>query len=133
MKEDTKLMIMAPVVANRKGEHSDLFESMQAQGFVRFRIQSGTHVAKIYEIDDLPKLKKTEKHTIDVVIDRVKVNPEIKQRLAESFEAALRLADGRALAVEMDAPPDGGTPTPTSLAAAPREHLRVEFDNIVRK
>ena len=57
---------------------------MQAQGFVRFRIQSGTHDAKIYEIDDLPKLKKTEKHTIDVVIDRVKVNAEIKQRLAES-------------------------------------------------
>ena len=106
---DTKLMILAPVVANRKGEHSDLFESMQAQGFVRFRIQSGTHAAKIYEIDDLPKLKKTEKHTIDVVIDRVKVNDEIKQRLAESFETALRLADGRAVALEMDrAAEDGG-------------------------
>jgi excinuclease ABC subunit A len=102
MPAETKLMILAPVVANRKGEHSDLFEAMQAQGFVRFRIQSGTHAAKIYEIDDLPKLKKTEKHTIDVVIDRVKVNPEIKQRLAESFETALRLADGRAVALEMD-------------------------------
>jgi excinuclease ABC subunit A len=102
MPEGTKLMILAPVVANRKGEHSDLFESMQAQGFVRFRIQSGTGNAKIYEIDDLPKLKKTEKHTIDVVIDRVKVNPEIKQRLAESFETALRIADGRAVAYEMD-------------------------------
>ncbi|HEY1044278.1 MAG TPA: excinuclease ABC subunit UvrA, partial [Telluria sp.] len=102
MEEGTKLMIMAPVVANRKGEHSDLFEGMQAQGFVRFRVQSGTGDAKIYEIDELPKLKKTEKHTIDVVIDRVKVNPEIKQRLAESFETALRLADGRAIALEMD-------------------------------
>src|SRR4051812_41846701 len=102
MPPETKLMILAPVVANRKGEHSDLFESMQAQGFVRFRIQSGTNAAKIYEIDDLPKLKKTEKHTIDVVIDRVKVNPEIKQRLAESFETALRLADGRAVALKMD-------------------------------
>jgi excinuclease ABC subunit A len=102
MPEGSKLMILAPVVANRKGEHADLFESMQAQGFVRFRIQSGTNGAKIYEIDDLPKLKKTEKHTIDVVIDRVKVNPEIKQRLAESFETALRLADGRAVALEMD-------------------------------
>src|SRR4051812_23272399 len=102
MPEATKLMILAPVVANRKGEHSDLFEQMQAQGFIRFRIQSGTHAAKIYEIDDLPKLKKTEKHTIDVVIDRVKVNPEIKQRLAESFETALRLADGRAVALDMD-------------------------------
>jgi excinuclease ABC subunit A len=102
MKEGTKLMILAPVVANRKGEHSDLFASMQAQGFVRFRVQSGTGDAKIYDVDDLPKLKKTEKHTIDVVIDRIKVTPEIKQRLAESFETALRLADGRAVAYEMD-------------------------------
>lgn len=102
MTEDTKLMIMAPVVANRKGEHSDLFEAMQAQGFVRFRIQSGTHAAKIYEVDDLPKLKKTEKHTIDVVIDRVKIRSDIKQRLAESFETAIRIAEGRAIALEMD-------------------------------
>lgn len=102
MPEGTKLMILAPVVANRKGEHGDLFASMQAQGFVRFRIQSGTNAAKIYDVDDLPKLKKTEKHTIDVVIDRVKVNDEIKQRLAESFETALRIADGRAVAYEMD-------------------------------
>lgn len=102
MPEGTKLMILAPVVANRKGEHSDLFASMQAQGFVRFRVQSGTGDAKIYDVDELPKLKKTEKHTIDVVIDRVKVNAEIKQRLAESFETALRIADGRAVAYEMD-------------------------------
>lgn len=102
MPEGTKLMILAPVVAGRKGEHGDLFLAMQAQGFVRFRIASGVAAAKIYEIDDLPKLKKTEKHTIDVVIDRIKVNPDIKQRLAESFETALRLADGRAVAYEMD-------------------------------
>ena len=102
MPEGTKLMILAPVVAGRKGEHGDLFATMQAQGFVRFRIQSGVNPAKIYEIDELPKLKKTEKHSIDVVIDRVKVNPEIKQRVAESFETALRLADGRAVAFEMD-------------------------------
>ncbi len=102
MPEDTKLMILAPVVANRKGEHGDLFEQMQAQGFVRFRIQSGTGDAKIYEADSLPKLKKTEKHTIDVVIDRVKVRADIKQRLAESFETSLRLAEGRAIALEMD-------------------------------
>ena len=100
--EDTKLMILAPVVANRKGEHVDLFEQMQAQGFVRFRVQSGTAKAKIVEVDDLPKLKKAEKHTIDVVIDRIKVNAEIKQRLAESFETCLRLADGRAVVLEMD-------------------------------
>ncbi len=102
MPEDTKLMILAPVVANRKGEHVDLFDDMQAQGFVRFRIQSGTHAARIYEVDDLPKLKKTEKHTIDVVVDRLKIKADVKQRLAESFETALRLAEGRAIALEMD-------------------------------
>ena len=102
MPENTKLMILAPVVTNRKGEHVDFFEKMQAQGFVRFRLQSGTAAPRIVEIDDLPKLKKTEKHSIDVVVDRIKVKADIKQRLAESFETALRLADGRALAVEMD-------------------------------
>lgn len=104
---DTKLMILAPVVANRKGEHVDLFEAMQAQGFVRFRIRSGGGTAheaeaKVYEVDNLPTLKKNDKHSIEVVVDRVKVNPELKQRLAESFETALRLADGRAIALEMD-------------------------------
>jgi excinuclease ABC subunit A len=102
MPEDTKLMILAPVIANRKGEHIELFEQMQAQGFVRFRIQSGTAAAKIHEADDLPTLKKNEKHTIDVVIDRVKIKSDIKQRLAESFETSLRLAEGRAIALEMD-------------------------------
>ena len=102
MPEGTRLMIMAPVVANRKGEHHDLFDQMQAQGFVRFRVQSGVRDAQIVEVDDLPELKKTEKHTIDIVVDRVRVNEDIKQRLAESFETALRLADGRALVVEMD-------------------------------
>ena len=100
--EETKLMVLAPVVANRKGEHVDLFQEMQSQGFVRFRVQSGTGTAKIHEVDELPKLKKTEKHTIDVVIDRLKVKADVKQRLAESFETALRLADGRAIALEMD-------------------------------
>jgi excinuclease ABC subunit A len=105
--EETKLMILAPVVADRKGEHVELFEAMQAQGFIRFRIRSGggtanEGVAKIYEVDSLPKLKKNDKHTIDVVIDRLKVRPDMKQRLAESFETALRLADGRAIALEMD-------------------------------
>ncbi len=95
--EDTKLMILAPVVANRKGEQSDLFDDLRAQGFVRVRVD-GT----IYELDNPPKLAKTTKHNVEVVVDRVKVKQDIKQRLAESFETALRLADGRALAVEMD-------------------------------
>ncbi|HEX7936325.1 MAG TPA: excinuclease ABC subunit UvrA [Paraburkholderia sp.] len=105
--EETKLMILAPVVADRKGEHVELFEEMQAQGFIRFRVRSGggtanEGVAKIYEVDSLPKLKKNDKHTVDVVVDRLKVRPDMKQRLAESFETALRLADGRAIALEMD-------------------------------
>lgn len=95
--EDTRLMILAPVARDRKGEFIELFAEMQGQGYVRFRV-----AGQVYEFDDLPKLKKAEKHDIDVVVDRLKVRPDMQQRLAESFEAALRLADGRALAVEMD-------------------------------
>ena len=95
--EDTKLMILAPVARDRKGEFVDVFEQMQAQGYIRFRVDG-----KAYEFDELPRLKKTEKHNIDVVIDRLKVRADMTQRLAESFEAALRLADGRAIALEMD-------------------------------
>ncbi|MBI3381481.1 MAG: excinuclease ABC subunit UvrA [Aquabacterium sp.] len=96
--EDTKLMILAPVVRDRKGEHAELFADMQAQGYVRFRING-----QIVEAADLKPLVKNEKHDIDVVVDRLKVRSDMTQRLAESFEAALRLADGRALAYEMDA------------------------------
>ena len=95
--EDTKLMILAPVAREKKGEFVEVFAEMQAQGYVRFRVD-GT----AYEFDELPKLKKTEKHNIDVVIDRIKVRPDMQQRLAESFEAALRLADSKAIALEMD-------------------------------
>jgi len=95
--EDTKLMIVAPVVSNRKGEQVDLFEELKAQGFVRVRVDGET-----YEIDAVPKLAKTTKHSVDVVIDRLKVRADMKQRIAESFETALRLADGKAIAVEMD-------------------------------
>jgi excinuclease ABC subunit A len=94
---ETRLMILAPVARDRKGEFVDVFTEMQARGYVRFRV-NGT----AYEFDQLPKLKKTEKHDIDVVIDRIKVRPDMQQRVAESFEAALRLADGRAIALEMD-------------------------------
>jgi len=95
--EDTKLMILAPVIAGRKGENTELFSELRAQGFARVRID-----AKVYEIDSLPKLAKNSKHTVDVVIDRLKVRPDAKQRVAESFETALRHAEGRALAVETD-------------------------------
>jgi excinuclease ABC subunit A len=98
-------MVLAPVVANRKGEHLDLFEDLRAQGFVRVRVRTeGAKAAagKISELDDPPKLAKTSRHSIDVVVDRLKVAAGIKQRLAESFETALRIADGRAIALEMD-------------------------------
>jgi excinuclease ABC subunit A len=95
--EDTKLMILAPVAREKKGEFVELFAEMQAQGYVRFRVDG---VA--YEFDELPKLKKTEKHNIDVVIDRLKSRADQTQRLAESFEAALRLADSKAIALEID-------------------------------
>jgi len=95
--EDTKLMILAPVIVGRKGENMDLFDELRAQGFVRVRIDG-----EVFELDELPKLDKNKKHSVDVVIDRLKVRDDLKQRLAESFETALRHADGRAIAVEMD-------------------------------
>ena len=95
--EETRLMILAPVVANRKGEQQDLFAELRAQGFVRLRVDG-----EICEIDALPKLDKNKKHDIDVVIDRLKVREDTRQRLAESFEVALRHADGRAIALNMD-------------------------------
>ena len=98
--EDTRLMILAPLVVDRKGENLELFDDLRAQGFVRVRVDG-----KVVELDSVPKLSKTKKHTVEIVIDRLKVRADVKQRLAESFETALRHAGGRALAVEMD----GGT------------------------
>ncbi len=94
---DTRIMILAPLVVGRKGEQADLFDELKAQGFVRVRIDGTVH-----EIDALPKLGRNQKHTVEAVIDRLRVRPDAKQRLAESFETALRHSDGRALAVEMD-------------------------------
>jgi excinuclease ABC subunit A len=95
--EDTKLAILAPVVAGRKGEQTEVFDELRAQGFVRLRIDGVMH-----EIEALPKLGRNTKHTIEVVVDRLKVRPDQKQRLAESFETALRHAEGRAIALETD-------------------------------
>ena len=97
MPEDTRLMMLAPVISDRKGEQSSLFDGLRAQGFVRVRIDRVVH-----DIDTLPALKKNAKHTIEVVIDRIKIRPELRQRIAESFETALRHGDGRALVVNMD-------------------------------
>ncbi len=95
--EETKLMILAPVVRERKGEQLDLFDELKAQGFVRVRVDG-----EIYQLDAPPTLTKTTKHSIDVVVDRLKVRADMKQRIAESFETALRLAEGKAVAMEMD-------------------------------
>ena len=95
--EDAKLMILAPVVVNRKGEQLELMVELRAKGFVRVRVDG-----KVYEIDAVPKLAKNSKHTIEVVVDRLKVRADMKQRLAESYETALRHGDGRAIAFEMD-------------------------------
>src|SRR5689334_13592716 len=97
MPAETRLAILAPVVVNRKGEHLELMVELRAKGFVRVRVDGTMH-----EIDAVPKLAKTTKHTIEVVVDRLKVRADMKQRLAESYETALRHGDGRAIAVEMD-------------------------------
>jgi len=95
--EGTKLMILAPAVVDRKGEQIELLLELRAKGFVRVRVDG-----KVYEIDAVPRLAKHSKHTVEVVIDRLRMRPDLKQRLAESFETALRNGDGRAIAVELD-------------------------------
>ncbi len=130
--EDTRLMILAPIARDRKGEFVEVFADMQARGYVRFRVDG-----QIVEASDLPRLKKNDKHDIDVVIDRLRPRADMRQRLAESFEAALHCAEGRAIALEMppaDAPAPAvaaserpgrarGAAAAAKAPAAPREHL----------
>lgn len=97
MPQDTKIMILAPLFFNRKGEHLDLLDSLRGQGFVRVRVD-GT----VYEIDEVPKLAKNTKHSLDLVVDRLKISGEFKQRLAESFETALRHGDARVIVANLD-------------------------------
>jgi excinuclease ABC subunit A len=97
--EGTKLLLLAPVVQERKGEHLQLLADLRAQGFVRARING-----EVYELDDPPKLDLRRKHSIDVVVDRFKVRADLQLRLAESFETALKLADGVARIAWMDEP-----------------------------
>ncbi|OGA56217.1 MAG: excinuclease ABC subunit A [Betaproteobacteria bacterium RIFCSPLOWO2_12_FULL_67_28] len=94
---DTRLMVLSPVVAARKGEQVELLDELRAQGFTRVRVDG-----RVQDLGAAPRLPKNVKHTIEVVVDRLKVKPEAAQRLAESFEIALRHADGRAIAVETD-------------------------------
>ena len=85
----SKIMLLAPVIKERKGEHLKLFDKLKQEGFVRVRVDG-----EVYDLDEVPLLKKTLKHSIDVVIDRFKVREDLKQRIADSFETALRLAEG---------------------------------------
>ena len=94
---ERRLAILAPMVRDRKGSFEDECASLQAQGFVRVRVNG-----QMLDLDSMPELNKNEKHDIDVVIDRLRIKPESKQRLAESFETALTLAQGRVVALDMD-------------------------------
>jgi excinuclease ABC subunit A len=129
--EDTKLMVLSPVVAGRKGEQVDLLEELRAQGFTRVRVDG-----KVHDLDTSPKLGKNLKHSIDVVIDRLRVRAEGKQRLAESLETALRHADGRAVVVETDSAHEHlfsakyACPVPTCEYALPELEPRLfSFNN----
>jgi excinuclease ABC subunit A len=95
--EGTAMMLLAPAISERKGEHAELFEELQAGGFVRARIDG-----KVVELDAAPKLDPRRKHSIEAVVDRFKVRPDLAQRLAESFETALRLGQGVARVAYMD-------------------------------
>ncbi|MCH8553048.1 MAG: excinuclease ABC subunit UvrA [Natronospirillum sp.] len=95
--EGSKLMLLAPVIKERKGEHLHVFEQLQAQGFVRVRVDG-----RVFDLDELPELDKKRKHTIEAVVDRFKVRDDLRLRLAESLETCLALADDVALVVPMD-------------------------------
>lgn len=97
--EGTRIMVMAPIVRERKGEHLQLFEQLKSQGYVRARIDG-----QIYELDELPTLEKNKKHTIEVIIDRLRVKSDVQLRLAESLETALELAEGLVTVGLMDEP-----------------------------
>jgi len=95
---EQRYMLLAPVIRERKGEHVQVFDQLRAQGFVRVRVDG-----ELYEIDEVPALTLRQKHTIEAVIDRFRPREDIKQRLAESFETALKLGDGMATVMALDA------------------------------
>ena len=97
--EESKMMLLAPVVKNRKGEHVKLLDSLAAQGYIRARIDG-----EICDLSDPPELALQKKHTIEVVVDRFKVRSDLATRLAESFETALELSGGTAVVADMDNP-----------------------------
>jgi len=96
---EQRYMLLAPVIRERKGEHAQVFDQLRAQGFVRVRVDG-----ELYEIDAVPALALRQKHTIEAVIDRFRPREDLKQRLAESFETALKLGDGMAQVMSLDQP-----------------------------
>jgi len=101
MPEGSKLMLLAPVIRDRKGEHLHVLESLRRDGFIRARIDG-----IVVDLDDSPELDKKKKHTIEVVVDRFKARNDISIRLAESFETAIGLSDGIAIIADMDGKKD---------------------------
>ncbi len=97
---DSKLILLAPIIRDRKGEHAHIFQNMRAQGFIRARIDG-----LVVDLDDAPVLEKNKKHTIEIVVDRFKVKPELQLRLSESFETAVNLSEGLAIISSMDGSP----------------------------
>ena len=94
---DTRIMVLAPIVRKRKGQHIHVFNELKTSGFIRARVNG-----LVCEIEYPPELEKNKKHSIDVVIDRLKIRPGLEQRLAESFETAIQLADGLAVVSMME-------------------------------
>ena len=97
MDEGQRIMILAPVITERKGEHLHVFQELRSNGFIRARIDG-----IVVDLDSTPDLDKNKKHTIEAVVDRLRVRDDMQQRLAESFETALQLTDGVALVQDMD-------------------------------
>jgi excinuclease ABC subunit A len=110
---DTRVMLTAPVVRERKGEHVKLVKGLLAEGFLRARVNG-----EVQELSELGPLPLRQKHTIEVVVDRLRVRPGIEQRLAESFETALRLANGLAGVIEMDQPEREGLTFSANMACS---------------
>ena len=118
---EKRYMLLAPVIRERKGEHVQVFDQLRAQGFVRARVDG-----VVYDLDAVPPLTLRQKHTIDVVVDRFRPRDDIKQRLAESFETALRLGDGLVIVVDMDAGQEK-SPSAASAGAAAEQLLSSRY------
>lgn len=119
-----KLLLLAPLVRDRKGEHTKLFDDVRAQGFLRVRVDG-----YVYEIDELPEINPKQKHMIEVVVDRLKVKDDMAQRLAESFETALKLSNGLVRVVSMEDEPAAKTDAENNHEAQPRQKIDLLFSS----